>query len=59
MKKETFTFRVDKKEKEIIVALSDRLQRSQSDAVRWVLREAAAALAEKERETAVSGPSHA
>lgn len=51
---ETFTFRVDKQERQIIDALSKRLQRTRSDAVRWVIREAATALADGEEETAVS-----
>lgn len=51
---ETFTFRVDKEEKRVIDALSERLKRTRSDAVRWVIREAAKALAEEGGETAVS-----
>lgn len=50
----TFTFRVSKEEQQIIDALSDQLKRTRSDAVRWVIREAAKALAEEGRETAVS-----
>ena len=51
---ETFTFRVDQEEKQVIDALSRRLKRTRSDAVRWVIREAAQALAEEGIETAVS-----
>ena len=51
---ETFTFRVDKQERQIIDALSERLKRTRSDAVRWVIREAATALAKDDEETAVS-----
>ena len=50
----TFTFRVSKEEQQIIDALSDQLKRTRSDAVRWVIREAAQALAEEGIETAVS-----
>ena len=51
---ETFTFRVDQEEKQVIDALSRRLKRTRSDAVRWVIREAAQALTEEGFETAVS-----
>jgi hypothetical protein len=37
---DTFTFRVNKTERELLERLSLRLQRSQSDALRWLLREA-------------------
>ena len=37
---DTFTFRVDDEERKMIIGLSNKLQRSQSDAVRWILREA-------------------
>ena len=50
----TFTFRVNKEEKQIIEALSNKLKRTRSDAVRWVIREAAQALTEEDSETAVS-----
>ncbi|MCA9943729.1 MAG: hypothetical protein KC449_09625 [Anaerolineales bacterium] len=50
----TFTFRVNKEEKQIIEALSNKLKRTRSDAVRWVIREAAQALTEEGFETAVS-----
>ena len=43
---ETFTFRVDKQERQIIDALSEQLKRTRSDAVRWVIREWATSLAE-------------
>ena len=49
----TFTFRVNKEEKQIIEALSNKLKRTRSDAVRWVIREAAQALTEEDSETAV------
>lgn len=41
----TFTFRVNDQERRLIELLSNRLKRNQSDAVRFVIREAAAALA--------------
>ena len=50
----TFTFRLNKEEKQIIEALSNKLKRTRSDAVRWVIREAAQALTEEGFETAVS-----
>lgn len=56
---QTFTFRVDKHEKQIIDALSKRLKRTRSDAVRWVIREAANALAEEDKVTAVPEQVHA
>ena len=37
---ETFTFRVDDEERKMITRLSKRLQRSQSDSVRLLIREA-------------------
>ena len=39
-RKTTFTFRVDDEEKKMIAILAERLQRSQSDVVRLVIREA-------------------
>jgi hypothetical protein len=39
-KTERFTFLTDKTERQAIKALAERLQRSQSDAVRLVVREA-------------------
>ncbi len=41
MRKERFTFLVNESERELIVVLADRLQRSQSDAVRFVVVEKA------------------
>lgn len=41
---DTFTFRVDEEEKRLIAALSARLERNQSDAMRLLLRESARAL---------------
>lgn len=41
---DTFTFRVDDVEKRLILSLSQRLQRTPSDMVRFVLRETAKAL---------------
>lgn len=52
-RKNTFTFRVSKEEQQIIDALSNKLKRTRSDAVRWVIREAAQALTEEDSETAV------
>ncbi len=40
-RRDTFTFRVNADERQLIAALADRLQRSQSDAVRLLIREAA------------------
>jgi hypothetical protein len=37
---ERFSFLVDKEERKLITALAERLQRSQSDAVRFVVTEA-------------------
>ena len=37
----TFTFRVNNEERRLISALAEILQRSQSDAVRWIVRQAA------------------
>ena len=39
---ERFTFACDAEERRILVALARRLERSQSDAVRWLIRRAAA-----------------
>jgi len=41
---DTFTFRVNPNERRLLAALAERLQRSQSDAVRWLVREAACEL---------------
>jgi hypothetical protein len=41
---EAFGLRVDGTERQMIIALAKRLQRSQSDAVRLVIREAASAV---------------
>jgi hypothetical protein len=38
---DTFTFRVNTDERRILAALADKLQRSQSDAVRWLIRKSA------------------
>jgi uncharacterized protein (DUF1778 family) len=46
-RRDTFTFRVNVDERQLIAALADRLQRSQSDAVRWLIREAAHELLDK------------
>jgi hypothetical protein len=45
---DTFTFRVDEEEKRLIAALSVRLERNQSDAMRLLLRESARALGVKQ-----------
>ena len=37
----TFTFRVSARERELITALATRLARTESDAVRWLIQEAA------------------
>jgi hypothetical protein len=37
----TFTFRVNTDERQLIVALATRLARTESDALRWLIREAA------------------
>jgi|GEM_PF-2587628 3-methyladenine DNA glycosylase AlkC len=37
----TFTFRVNAEERRLLTALADYLQRSQSDALRWLIRQAA------------------
>ncbi len=44
---EIFAFRVNADERRLIAALANRLQRSQSDAVRLVVREAARELMSK------------
>lgn len=44
MRANTFTFKVGKDERRMIATLADRLDRSQSDAVRFVIREAVRAL---------------
>ncbi|MBM3131216.1 MAG: hypothetical protein FJ009_21655 [Chloroflexi bacterium] len=41
----TFTFRATADERRIIAALAEKLQRSQSDAIRWLIRESARELA--------------
>lgn len=41
---DTFTFRVNKEERQMLETLASRLQRSQSDAVRLLVREAVAQL---------------
>ena len=43
-RKSHFTFRINEKEQLMIARLSERLQRSQSDAIRLVIREAAKSL---------------
>lgn len=43
-RKTHFTFRINEKEQLMIARLSERLQRSQSDAIRLVIREAAKSL---------------
>ncbi|MCA9942032.1 MAG: hypothetical protein KC449_01055 [Anaerolineales bacterium] len=43
-RKETFTFRVNDRERQLIERLSNQLKRNQSDAVRFVVIEAAEAL---------------
>lgn len=37
---DTFAMRVNSEERQMLVALAERLQRTQSDAVRWLIREA-------------------
>lgn len=54
MKQETITFRVGTDEKQSLLFLTNHLQRTRSDAIRWVIREAAAALKAEIEETAVS-----
>jgi hypothetical protein len=44
MRSDTFTFKCDKDERKMIALLASRLQRQQSDAVRFVIREAVKAL---------------
>jgi hypothetical protein len=60
---ERFTFLCDENEKKAIANLATRLQRSQSDAVRFVVIEAAKQLSQtaedpKQRETTTKGESH-
>lgn len=43
-RKDTFTFRVNERERQLIERLSNQLKRNQSDAVRFVVVEAAEAL---------------
>ncbi len=43
---DTFTFRVNQAERGMLEQLSRRLQRSQSDVLRWLIREAARVLDE-------------
>lgn len=43
-RKSHFTFRINEKEQRMIARLSECLQRSQSDAIRLVIREAAKSL---------------
>jgi uncharacterized protein YcaQ len=40
-RKDTFTFRVNETERQVIEQIADKLERSQSDAVRWLIRESA------------------
>jgi hypothetical protein len=44
-REQRFTFVVDKAERRAITELAERLKRSESDAVRWVVTEAARELA--------------
>ena len=37
---DTFTFRINQAERGLLERLSQRLQRTQSDALRWLIREA-------------------
>lgn len=37
---DTFTFRINQAERGLLERLAQRLQRSQSDALRWLIREA-------------------
>ncbi len=48
----TFTFRINADERRILAALADRLQRSQSDAIRLLIRTAAEELNANAGETA-------
>jgi hypothetical protein len=41
MRESRFTFLCNEDERRLIAALSERLARTQSDAVRWLIREAA------------------
>jgi len=41
---DTFTFRVNEEERRLLAWLAGRLERSQSDVMRWLLRGAAAQL---------------
>ena len=56
-KTERFTFLTDKTERQAIKALAERLQRTQSDAVRLVVREAAEQLADKPKSEPDPAPS--
>lgn len=56
MRANTFTFKVGKDERRMIATLADRLNRSQSDAIRLVIREAVRAL---ESDTTPPAPSTA
>ena len=49
---DTFTFRVDRYERQLIATLANRLQRSQSDAVRFVVINAAKELEVQEQQRA-------
>jgi uncharacterized protein (DUF1778 family) len=53
---DTFTLRVNRDERRMLAAVAERLQRTQSDAVRLLIREAARELIAKQQPvTAVSG----
>jgi len=41
---DTFTFRINDEERRLLAGLATRLERSQSDVIRWLLRAAAAQL---------------
>jgi hypothetical protein len=51
-RKTIFGFRINNEERELIAALADKLQRTQSDAVRLVVREAARELVGEEESKA-------
>ena len=55
---DTFTFRVSQDERRLIAALAEKLQRTQSDAVRFVVINAARQLAEAPAPTNIQQPAY-
>jgi hypothetical protein len=51
-----FTFVCDNEERELLTALAERLHRSQSDSIRWLIREAVMELQAVESSAAESLP---